>query len=211
MENVFLKQFLMISDVRTIAFLAVLAALFYLIHVLYHKKHMDFAAVVMIGTGLGLVLGLAIQFVAGFPDKPMEVAFVAETTTWFAMFGSGYINLIKMIVVPLVMISIMQVIINMQQGSSMAKLVKKTLLVTMGMVAIASVTGIVIGTLFGVGKGAAIVEDGTATAACRCGVTSCRRWSTATSSASLSSPDSWVLRSGGSTMRARKRRSRYTT
>ena len=28
MENVFLKQFLMISDVRTIAFLAVLAALF---------------------------------------------------------------------------------------------------------------------------------------------------------------------------------------
>ena len=164
MENVFLKQFLMISDVRTIAFLAVLAALFYLIHVLYHKKHMDFAAVVMIGTGLGLVLGLAIQFVAGFPDKPMEVAFVAETTTWFAMFGSGYINLIKMIVVPLVMISIMQVIINMQQGSSMAKLVKKTLLVTMGMVAIASVTGIVIGTLFGVGKGAAIVEDGTATA-----------------------------------------------
>lgn len=33
MENVFLKQFLMISDVRTIAFLAVLAVLFYLIHV----------------------------------------------------------------------------------------------------------------------------------------------------------------------------------
>ena len=121
MENVFLKQFLMISDVRTIAFLAVLSALFYLIHVLYHKKHMDFAAVVMIGTGLGLVLGLAIQFVAGFPDKPMEVAFVAETTTWFAMFGSGYINLIKMIVVPLVMISIMQVIINMQQGEARKK------------------------------------------------------------------------------------------
>ena len=38
MENVFLKQFLMISDVRTIAFLAVLVALFYLIHVLYHKN-----------------------------------------------------------------------------------------------------------------------------------------------------------------------------
>lgn len=61
MENVFLKQFLMISDVRTIAFLAVLAALFYLIHVLYHKKHMDFAAVVMIGTGLSGV-GMGAQF-----------------------------------------------------------------------------------------------------------------------------------------------------
>ena len=125
MENVFLQQFLMISDVKTIVFLAVLAVLFYLIHVLYHKKHMDFAAVVMVGTGLGLVLGLAIQFAAGFPDAPMEVTFVAETTTWFAMFGGGYINLIKMIVVPLVMVSIMQVIINMKQGDSMAKLVKK--------------------------------------------------------------------------------------
>lgn len=164
MENVFLQQFLMISDIRTIAFLVVLAALFYLIHVLYHKKHMDFAVVVMIGTGLGLVLGLAIQYVAGFPDAPMEVPFVAETTTWFAMVGSGYINLIKMIVVPLVMVSIMQVIINMQQGKTMGSLVQKTIMVTMGMVAIASVTGIVIGMLFGVGKGAALVEDGTATA-----------------------------------------------
>lgn len=164
MENVFLQQFLMISDIRTIAFLVVLAALFYLIHVLYHKKHMDFAVVVMIGTGLGLVLGLAIQYVAGFPDAPMEVPFVAETTTWFAMVGSGYINLIKMIVVPLVMVSIMQVIINMQQGKTMGRLVQKTIMVTMGMVAIASVTGIVIGMFFGVGKGAALVEDGTATA-----------------------------------------------
>lgn len=154
----------MISDIKTIVFLAVLTALFYLIHVLYHKKHMDFAVVVMIGTGLGLVLGLAIQFVAGFPDAPMDVAFVAETTTWFAMVGNGYINLIKMIVVPLVMVSIMQVIINMQQGKTMGLLVKKTIAVTMGMVAIASVTGVTIGMLFGVGKGATLVEEGTATA-----------------------------------------------
>lgn len=164
MQNVFFQEFLMISDVRTIAFLVVLAGLFYLIHVLYHKKHMDFAVVVMIGTGLGLVLGLTIQLVAGFPDAPMEVSFVKETTTWFAMVGSGYINLIKMIVVPLVMISIMQVIINMQQGNTMSKLVKKTIFVTMGMVAVAAVIGVVIGLLFGVGKGAALVEDGTATA-----------------------------------------------
>ena len=82
MGNAFLQNFLMISDVKTILFLIVLAALFYLIHVLYREKHMDFAAVVMIGTGIGLVLGLVIQVVAGFPDNPMEVTFVSETTTW---------------------------------------------------------------------------------------------------------------------------------
>ena len=133
MDNVFFKDFMMISDFRTIIFLVVLAALFYLIHVLYHKKHMDFSIVVLIGTGLGLVLGLVMQFVAGFPDDPMEVTFVSEATTWYAMFGSGYLNLIRMIVVPLVMISILQVVINMQQGKTMASLVKKTIAVTMGM------------------------------------------------------------------------------
>lgn len=164
MENVFLEKFLMISDGKTILFLAVLAALFYLIHVLYHKKHMDFAVVVMIGTAIGLVLGLVIQFVAGFPAKPMEVKFVSETTTWFQLFGTGYINLIKMIVVPLVMASIMQVIINMEKGKKMGVLVRKTLIVTMGMVAISAVTGLVIGLLMGIGKDSALVTDAAAEA-----------------------------------------------
>ena len=164
MQSAFFQEFLKISDVKTVLFLVVIVALFYLIHILYHKKHMDFAVVVMIGTGLGLLLGLAIQLVAGFPDAPMEVTFVSETTTWFAMVGSGYINLIKMIVVPLVMISILQVIINMQQGKTMGQLVKKTIFVTMGMVAISAVTGIVVGILFSVGKGGTVVEAGDATA-----------------------------------------------
>ena len=150
----------MISDIKTIVFLVILAALFYLIHVLYHKKHMDFAVVVMVGTGLGLVLGLVMQFVAGFPDAPMETAFIAETTTWYNLFGNGYIRLIQMIVVPLVMFSILQVVINMGQGKTMGQLVKKTLIVTMGMVAVSAITGIVIGLLLGVGKGGAIVTEG---------------------------------------------------
>lgn len=154
----------MISDIRTIVFLVVLAAMFYLIHVLYHKKHMDFAVVVMIGTGLGLVLGLVMQFVAGFPEAPMDVAFIKETTTWYALFGSGYINLIKMIVVPLVMVSIMQVIINMKQGKSMGQLVKMTIFVTMGMVAVASLIGILVGLALGVGSGSTLVTEGTAEA-----------------------------------------------
>ena len=157
MDNVFFQSFLMISDVKKIVFLAVLAVLFYLIHVLYHKKHMDFAAVVMIGTGMGLVLGLAIQVVAGFPDAPLDVTFVKETTTWFDMVGNGFINLIKMIVVPLVMVSIMQVIINMQQGKTMGLLVKRTIAVTMGMVAIAAVVGVTVGMVLGVGQGAALL------------------------------------------------------
>ena len=160
MGNAFLQNFLMISDVKTILFLIVLAALFYLIHVLYRKKHMDFAAVVLIGTGIGLVLGLVIQVVAGFPDIPMEVTFVSETTTWYSLFGNGFIDLIKMLVVPLVMVSITQVIINMQEGRNMGRLVKVTIITTMTMVAIAAVVGVVLGMVFNIGAGG--VAEGTA-------------------------------------------------
>lgn len=163
MDNVFLEDFLMISDVKTLGFLAVLGILYYLIHILYHKQKKDFALVVMIGTVLGLGLGLGIQFVAGFPESPMDVKFIQETTTWYNLFGNGYMNLIKMIVVPLVMVSIVQVIIDMGQGKTMGLLVRRTVFITMGMVAISAVTGLLMGILLQVGVGATLV-DGTAEA-----------------------------------------------
>lgn len=163
MDNVFLEQFLLISDPKTVLFLGILGVLYYVIHILYHKQKKDFALVVMVGTVLGLLVGLAMQFVAGFPDAPMEVTFIKETTTWFNMFGNGYMNLIKMIVVPLVMVSIMQVIINTEQGKTMGKLVKKTVFVTLGMVALSAVTGLVVGIAMNLGEGAVLVE-GTAEA-----------------------------------------------
>lgn len=58
------------------------------------------------------------------------------------------------------MFSILQVVINMGQGKTMGRLVKRTLIVTMGMVAVSAITGIVIGLLLGVGKGGAIVTEG---------------------------------------------------
>lgn len=159
MKEVFLGQFLMMSNGKTIAFLVILALLFMAIHYLYHKKKLDFSIVVLIGTGLGLLLGFIIQFAAGFPEDPTKVAFVNEVTTWYALFGNGFIDLIKMLVVPLVMVSIMQVIINMEQGKSMGKLVRTTIFVTMGMVAVASIIGIVVGMVFSVGTESATVAD----------------------------------------------------
>lgn len=158
MGSVFLQSFLMISDVRTIVFIAILVALFFVIHILYHKKHMDFAAVVMIGTGLGLALGIVFQIVAQFPDNPMEITFVKEATTWYSLFGNGFIDLIKMLVVPLVMVSIAEVIINMEEGHNMGRMVKVSIVVTMAMVAIASIVGLSLGLIFNIGAGSAPVE-----------------------------------------------------
>lgn len=159
MGNVFLQEFLMISDWRTILFLLVLIGLFFVIGFMKNKKK-SFATRVLTATGLGLVLGLVIQFVAGLPAKPMDIPFVKETTTWYSLFGNGFIDLIRMLVVPLVMVSIIHVIINMKQDANIGKLAKNTIIVTMSMVALSAIIGVIIGLVFQVGKGSS--SDATA-------------------------------------------------
>lgn len=146
----FWQSFLMISNEKTIVFLVGLCICFGTIHFLYKKKNYSFSIVVFIGMILGCVLGLLMQVVAGFPDNPMDTVFIKETTNWLQLFGNGYIDLIKMIVIPLVIISIMNVIVNMDDNE-MGPLVKRTLFVALTMVMIASIIGISLGILFNVG------------------------------------------------------------
>ena len=151
MNQEFLSAFLKISDVRTALFLCVLAVIFYIVHILYRKKHMSFSKVVLIGTVLGLVLGIAVQAIAGFPKDPSQTLWIQEVSAWYGLFGSGFLRLIRMIAIPLVLASICHVIINLQQGKIVGKLVKYTVIVTMGMVAIASIVGIAVGLALQVG------------------------------------------------------------
>lgn len=157
-DNVFFKEFLLISELKTVLFLLVLVGLFAFMTALAKKK-MTFAKRVMIATVIGLVLGLVIQLVAGFPEKPTEVVFITETTAWYSLIGGGFMSLIKMIVIPLVMVSIVHVIINMEEGMKLGKLVKNTVLVTMTMVAVAAVIGLVFGLIFNVGAGMEIAQS----------------------------------------------------
>lgn len=151
MNGDFWQSFLMISDIYTVGFLILLCIFFGIIHYLYRKRKMDFSLVVLIGMGLGCILGILMQYMAGFPNDPMQVTFIKETTNWLQLFGNGYIDLIKMIVVPLVIVSIAHVIVNMKSEQKMSRLVKKTILVTMSMVAVASIVGIAFGIFFNVG------------------------------------------------------------
>lgn len=158
-ESVFLQEFLMISELYTVLFLVLLAGLFCTIHYLYKKKELSFTKVVVVGTLMGLCLGVAVQFVAGFPDAPKEVVFVNEVTTWFNMFANGYMRGVQMIVAPLVMVSILHVIINIAEGESAKDLVRKTIAVTLFMTSISALVGIAVGVIFGVGSGIEMVMN----------------------------------------------------
>lgn len=152
MNQVFFESFLMISEARTVLLILILFALFFVLHLLA-KKQVDFSVRVIIAMLLGLGLGLVIQFMSNFPDDPSTIKYISETTAWYGLFGNGFLSLLRMLVVPLVIISIIHVIIDMDEGAKMGKLVKTTLLVTLVMVAIAAFVGLMLGIVFQVGKG----------------------------------------------------------
>lgn len=156
MDSVFFKDFLMLSDFRTFICIVLLIGLFVVMHKCQTKK-VNFSKRMIIGTVLGLVLGLVIQAISGFSNDPMQITFVAETTKWYGLIGNGFIDLIRMLVIPLVMVSIVHVIINMKEGSNIGKLTKNSIIVTMTMVVIAVIVGLGVGMLFNVGSGMAIV------------------------------------------------------
>lgn len=156
MNSVFFTDFLMLSDLRTLLCVVLLVGLFAVMHRL-QKKKVNFSKRMIIGTVLGLVLGLVIQFISGFSNDPMQITFVAETTKWYGLIGNGFIDLIRMLVIPLVMVSIIHVIINMKEGANIGKLTKNAMIVTMTMVIIAVLVGLGVGMAFGVGKGMAVV------------------------------------------------------
>lgn len=162
MNNVFFQQFLMISDIKTIIFLAILFLLITIVNRL-PKQKFNFSAKVMVATFVGLLLGLGIQVTAGFPNNPMELTFVRESTLWFSLLGGGFISLVRMLVIPLVMVSIIHVIINMKEDANLGDLVKRTLTITLAMVAIAVAVGLGLGILFNVGhvEGGAVLAEGT--------------------------------------------------
>lgn len=81
------------------------------------KKYVSFSKRVFAGLGMGIVFGTILQVAFG---STSEV--VAESTNWFGIVGNGYVALLKMIVMPLVMVSIVSAINNLSSTKGLGKL-----------------------------------------------------------------------------------------
>lgn len=156
MQSSFFKDFLYLTDVKTLIFIAILLGLFFVMKQL-EKKKVKFSTRMLSATGIGLVLGLLIQFVGGFPDAPLEVPFIAEINKWYGLFANGFMDLLKMLVVPLIFVSIIRVIINMKQGENLGKLTARTLGTLVGTTAIAAIIGLIVGNAFQLGVGSNLI------------------------------------------------------
>ena len=139
-KSSFLSDFLMITSVNTILFIAILVGTFYIIRRL-EKKKIKFQTRIIIATIIGLILGIIIQLVAGFPKEPSKVTWLNEVSAWYNFFGAGFMDLLKMLVIPLVFTSILRVITNMGDGRELTKVTLKTI----GMLVITTVLAAIVG------------------------------------------------------------------
>lgn len=155
----FFQDYLMLSDPLSIGIIAIFVALLVVIYAL-QRKGTSFGKLVIIGTVLGAVLGVFIQIMAGFPDDPAKVVYIKESTKWFSLVGGGFIDLIRMLVIPIVFISIVHVILNMEAGANLKKLVVAMVSTNLGMVAVAAIVGLVLGNAFNLGQGFDVLESG---------------------------------------------------
>ena len=155
----FFTDYLMLSNSLSIGIIAVFVLALIGIYVL-QRKGTSFGNLVIIGTIIGAVLGVAIQVIAGFPDDPSKVVYIKESTKWFSLVGGGFIDLIRMLVIPIVFISIVHVILHMEAGANLKKLVVAMVSTNLGMVAVAAIVGLILGNAFGLGQGFDIVESG---------------------------------------------------
>ncbi|NJH99207.1 cation:dicarboxylase symporter family transporter [Staphylococcus hyicus] len=108
------------------------------------KKHIKFPKRVFIALGLGILLGLILHISYGAGSK-----ITTETTSWINIVGQGYISLLKMIVIPLIFVSIVVAFTKIDIGEKFAKMGSIILLFLIGTVAISAIVGIVYALLFG--------------------------------------------------------------
>lgn len=124
--------------INVVVLLAIIGLLIWM-----QKKHFSFTKRVFTGLGAGIVLGAILQAIYGAGSDVL-----AGTTEWYSIVGSGYIRLLMMIVVPLVMVSIIQSIINLEKTAQLGKMAVWIIGILIGTTMIAALVGIGSATLF---------------------------------------------------------------
>lgn len=102
---------------------------------------------VLIGLVVGTLIGLAMRYGLG-PDRAGDFV-----TTWFKPVGDAFINLIRMLVVPLIFVTLVSGVLAMGDPKRLGSLGGRALAMYMGTTVIAICFGLLMGTLVQPGAG----------------------------------------------------------
>ena len=126
--------------INLIVFAVILSAIFH-----FQKRSKGLSKSVLLGLILGSLFGVLMHFFYGEGS-----ADVSTTISWLQIVGGGYINLLKMVIMPLVFVSMIAAIVKLDNKTgSLGKIAGLNLTVLLGTTAIAALIGILITNAFG--------------------------------------------------------------
>lgn len=117
---------------NVLVLLGLIAFLYFL-----NTKQVKFSNRVFIALGLGILLGIGLQFSYGVGSET-----ITETVPWYNIIGTGYVKLLQMIAMPLVFISILAAFTKVTIGKKFGKSAAIILSVLIGTTAVAAGLGI---------------------------------------------------------------------
>lgn len=127
--------------VNLIIFAGLLYLLFYL-----QKTHKSFTTRVFAALGLGIVFGLFMQYVT--KDA------ISATMIWVNAVANIYVRLLRMLVIPLVLVSVVSAIVKMEVSSKLGKITGRVLFVLVGTAMVAALVGALVSVAFGLNASA---------------------------------------------------------
>ena len=110
----------------------------------FRKPRLTLGRQILLGLLLGAGYGLALQFLYGSGD-----AAVKETLTWTNVVASGYISLLKMVIMPLVLVMMIAAVVRMREVADLGRIGGSVVGILVGTTAVAALVGILVSNLFG--------------------------------------------------------------
>lgn len=120
-----------------LVFIAIFIGLLYGVKLLKSKYKKSFNFRVLTALCIGVVFGAVINLVLGVDSEVTN-----QVTTFVGIFGTAYIRLLRMMVIPIVFISMLTAIINTKDSANLSKIVVKVIAVLVVTVMIAALVGI---------------------------------------------------------------------
>ncbi|EPX2050852.1 L-cystine transporter [Vibrio parahaemolyticus] len=130
-------------DFAVIASLAVFIGILFFLFTQQQKQN-TLSRLVLIGLVTGSLFGLALQLIHG---EDSDV--ISKTLEWVGIVGSGYVGLLKMVIMPLVLVSMISAVVKLEKGGSLGKISGLTISVLLVTTAISALIGILVTSAFG--------------------------------------------------------------
>ena len=142
----FFTNFLKVSNWFTVGVIILLLIIIGIIRKMSQHKT-SFSIRMMVALVLGLALGIAVDLVGSSLGTVYTDFAQGEISAWFGLLGTGFLRFVQMLAVPVVFLSIIDVLTNVAAGN-IKTLTTKTFTLLLGTTAIAAIVGILMVQVF---------------------------------------------------------------